>query len=140
METNDAAQQAEAVKKIYAFVLDQMKAGKEKSEIVDNLVEMQIESGQARDFVENIHAKVAEQREREKPDNNTVLLAVLGGLAAAICGGIIWGIVAITSNREIGILAWGIGLLTGYAVVFITGGKKEKICRLSPPGQAFSVL
>ena len=49
---------------------------------------------------------------------------ILGGLAAAVAGGAEWGLIAIHSGYELGIAAWALGFLTGYAAVLFTGGRK----------------
>jgi hypothetical protein len=45
------------------------------------------------------------------------LTATLAGLAAAIVGGIAWGLIVRWSDYEIGFAAWGIGFIVGTAVV-----------------------
>lgn len=55
------------------------------------------------------------------------LIALAGGLAAAILGGIIWGLIVISSEYELGIVAWGIGLLSGYGVLIMAKGKKGRV-------------
>ena len=50
--------------------------------------------------------------------------AMLGGGLAAAAGGGIWGLIVIATGYVIGIMAWGIGLLAGCAVVFFSRGQK----------------
>ena len=50
--------------------------------------------------------------------------AVSLALIASVVGGIIWGLIAIYANYEIGVVAWAIGLMAGYAV---TMPSKENI-------------
>ncbi|MGH3072490.1 MAG: signal peptidase I [Gaiellaceae bacterium] len=52
-------------------------------------------------------------------------LAVLAGLVAAIAGGVAWGLIAKTTDYEVGIVAWGIGFVTGYAVERAAGGRRS---------------
>jgi hypothetical protein len=54
----------------------------------------------------------------------SILPALLGGGLAAIVGGSIWGFIVILTGYVIGYMAWGIGLLSGYAVVFFSRGGK----------------
>ena len=55
------------------------------------------------------------------------LLPALGaGLFAAIVGGVVWGLIVKFSDYEVGIVAWGIGLIAGTAVVFATRGAKSR--------------
>ena len=50
-------------------------------------------------------------------------LGIVGGLAAAILGGVIWSLVLIFLEYELGMLAWGIGLACGFAVVTLSGNR-----------------
>jgi hypothetical protein len=50
--------------------------------------------------------------------SGALLTAALAGLAAAIVGGIVWGLIVKWTNYEIGFAAWGIGFIVGTAVVF----------------------
>jgi hypothetical protein len=56
------------------------------------------------------------------PTTRQLVLAVLAGLAAAIVGGIAWGLLVDATGAELGIAAIGIGVLTGFAVVAVTRG------------------
>ena len=51
-------------------------------------------------------------------------LAIPAALVAAIAGGVAWALIVKWTGYEIGIAAWGIGFLTGTAVVFATRGGK----------------
>jgi hypothetical protein len=55
---------------------------------------------------------------REEP--RPLALALLAGLVAAIVGGVVWGYVVKLSDYEVGIVAWGIGLLVGVAVAIVS--------------------
>lgn len=50
-------------------------------------------------------------------------LGVVGGLVAAIAGGVVWSLVLVLLDYELGIVAWGIGFACGFAVVTLGGGK-----------------
>jgi signal peptidase I len=52
-------------------------------------------------------------------------LALLAGLAAAIAGGIAWGLIAKWTDYEVGIVAWGIGFVTGWAIERTAGGRRS---------------
>jgi hypothetical protein len=54
-------------------------------------------------------------------------LAIPAALAAAIAGGVVWALIVKWTGYEIGIAAWGIGFLTGTAVVFATRGGKGPV-------------
>lgn len=48
----------------------------------------------------------------------SLMLAVLGGLAASIVAAIIWGIISYATGYQIGFMAIGVGFLVGYAVKY----------------------
>jgi hypothetical protein len=50
--------------------------------------------------------------------------AILAGLLAAIAGGIAWGLIVKWTDYEVGFVAWGIGFLTGIAVLTATRGSR----------------
>lgn len=52
-----------------------------------------------------------------------LLLGGFAGLAAAIVGAIIWAVVTVTTNYQIGFMALGVGALVGFALRIGNGGK-----------------
>jgi hypothetical protein len=56
--------------------------------------------------------------------SGVLLTAGLAGLAAAVVGGIAWGLIVKWSDYEIGFAAWGIGFIVGTAVVFGAQGRR----------------
>jgi len=50
--------------------------------------------------------------------------AILAGLAVAIVGGIVWGLIVKSTDYEVGFVAWGIGFLAGLGILFATGGRR----------------
>ncbi len=60
------------------------------------------------------------------PDSGqlAILPALLGGGLAAAIGGGAWGLIVILTGYVIGYMAWGIGLLSGFAVVLFSHGQK----------------
>jgi hypothetical protein len=50
--------------------------------------------------------------------------AILAGLVAAVAGGVAWGLIVKSTDYEIGVAAWGIGFLTGIAVLTATRGSR----------------
>ena len=52
----------------------------------------------------------------------SLMMGIVGGLVAALVGGFIWAMIAIVTDYEVGIVAIGIGVLTGFAVVIVSGG------------------
>lgn len=50
--------------------------------------------------------------------------AILAGLAVAIAGGVVWGLIVKSTDYEVGFAAWGIGLLAAMAILFATRGRR----------------
>jgi hypothetical protein len=50
--------------------------------------------------------------------------AILAGVVAAVAGGVVWGLIVKSTDYEIGFAAWGIGFLTGMAVLTATRGSR----------------
>jgi hypothetical protein len=57
-------------------------------------------------------------------DRGVLLRAVGAGLAAAVVGGVVWGLIVKWSEYEVGFAAWGIGFLAGIAILTATGGRR----------------
>lgn len=49
---------------------------------------------------------------------NKIGLPIVYALLGALIGGMIWGLIVVIFNYELGLVALAIGALTGYAVVF----------------------
>jgi|GEM_PF-2857060 len=47
-------------------------------------------------------------------------LALAGGFIGAMVGAIIWGVVAYFTKYELGVIAWGVGSLTGFGLTLFT--------------------
>ena len=61
----------------------------------------------------------------ETEDGGSTGLALLAGLVAAIAGGIAWGLISKYTDYEVGIVAWGIGFVVGFAVERAAGGRRS---------------
>ena len=61
-----------------------------------------------------------------EPESN-LALGIIGGLLAAAVGGVAWAIIAVQSGYEVGIAAWAIGVLAGFAVVSLARGKSVQL-------------
>lgn len=55
------------------------------------------------------------------PPRSNLALAFLAGLIAAVIGGVLWAVVTVSTNYQIGFMAIGVGFLVGYAVRFGRG-------------------
>jgi signal peptidase I len=62
--------------------------------------------------------------------------ALLAGLVAAIAGGIAWGLVVKWTDYEVGIAAWGVGALVGFAVATAAGSRRGEDLQLAAVGFA----
>ena len=60
-------------------------------------------------------------------ESNKIVLPALGALLAAIIGGVIWAAFGVISDYELGIIAWAIGGLAGYAVVLFSNRQTTQI-------------
>ncbi|WP_068614935.1 hypothetical protein [Paenibacillus tuaregi] len=45
-----------------------------------------------------------------------LVLSILGALVAAVLGAVLWTVVGVSTEREVGYVALGVGALTGFAV------------------------
>lgn len=124
MENNDTQSQKEALEELYAFVVEQMKAGDDKSTISQKLVETGIDEADATQLVETIHTQVVKTAEEEQFTASSLVPAMIGGGLAAVVGGGIWGVIVIATGYVIGYMALGIGIICGFAVVLCSKGRK----------------
>lgn len=69
-------------------------------------------------------SELEETPDKERYTGSALGPGIAGGLIAALVGGFLWGLIVILSEYEIGIAAWGIGFLAGFAVVLFAGGAK----------------
>lgn len=109
---------------LVSFVVEQMKINQDKHSIIEKLVEMGVVEQEARQLVEEIEEHATAIVDKEELTVGSLLTAFLGGMVAAVLGGIIWGLIVITTNYEIGFVALGIGALSGYGVLYLARGKK----------------
>jgi hypothetical protein len=107
-----------------AFVAEQMKAGADEEAIVAMLQERGLERGEAQQFVGSVYPELMRAAEAEQYSSEALLPGLAGGLVAAIVGGIVWGLIVIVTDYEVGFVAWGIGFLAGFLVVRFAGGRK----------------
>jgi hypothetical protein len=61
-------------------------------------------------------------------------------LGAGALGGVIWVLIAYATHRELGIIAWGIGALTGFAVAMAAGDRAGTGSGILAAGLAFGVI
>jgi hypothetical protein len=110
--------------KLQALVLERMQAGADKFAITEELVGMGVERADAAKVVDSIYGSIAEAAAAEQVTVASLVPAIAGGGLVAVAGGLLWGLIAIFGNLELGILAWGIGWAAGWAVVMFARGRK----------------
>ena len=50
---------------------------------------------------------------------------IITGLVAAVLGGAVWALIVLVTGYEVGYVAWGVGLLVGYAMARSTGTRSK---------------
>lgn len=70
------------------------------------------------EIIEQLDASTL-SRLRETQD---LLFALIGGLAAALVGAVLWAAVTVSTNYQIGFMAIGVGLIVGFGVRFFGSG------------------
>ena len=118
-------QEKEFFDKTYNFILAEINSGLGKEEIIQKLVDAEgMDKSYAQELVYSLYDRIIKQARQEEFDLSCLGPSCLGGGLAALVGGILWGLVVILTNYEIGYMAIGIGVLCGYAVVLFAKGKK----------------
>lgn len=140
MTSQDERSREEAKRKIVAFVVGEMKKGVPKEGIVAKLRDAGVDPAAATNLVHSIHADVLAAVERERPTSTAVLWALTGASLAAIVGGIIWGLIVILTDYEIGYMATGIGLLCGFAVVTLSKSRGPILQIIAVGGSLLGIL
>src|SRR5215204_2666763 len=107
-----------------ALIAEQLRAGTDQETIAAMLEDRGLDRVQARGFVDTVYPQLARVAEEERYTGSALGPGIAGGLVAAVVGGFLWGLIVILSEYEIGIAAWGIGFVAGFAVVRFAGGAK----------------
>ena len=125
MEKNDETLTEEEIwERLYAFVLKEMKAGADKATISEKLTEMGVDKDDANKLVEVVYTGILEAAKEEQVTGGSIAPALFGGGLAAVIGGGIWGLIVIGTGYVIGFMAWGMGWLSGFAVLLFSGGRR----------------
>jgi hypothetical protein len=74
------------------------------------------------------------ERSTEAIEPRILVPAALAGLAAAVAGAVAWTIVVVVTDFELGIVAWAIGFVAGWAVALAAQGRR------GPPLQVVAVV
>jgi len=126
--TNDPAQ------KLHQFVAAEMRAGGDRPSIVQKLTAMGVEPTTAEQVVGTAYVQISAQVRRQQFTPSSLVPAIFGAAVAAVVGGGVWGALTIYTNYEVGYVAWGLGVLSGFSVVWLSGGRK------GPPLQIIAVV
>lgn len=107
-----------------ALTKEELLSGIEKERISQKLVKMGLELSNAESLIKTVQTNLIAISEKEKPTPLSLLNGVLGGVLGSLLGGFIWGGITVLTDYEIGYIAWAIGLICGFGVVWFSGGKK----------------
>lgn len=120
-ETVDNQQVAEH---FIEFIIGLMKAGNDKQTIVQALIDTGVERSEAEQLVNPVYDDLIRAARDQQYESSALLPGLMMGVVAALVGGAVWGAIAYYAHYEVGYVAWGIGLLTGFAVVYGAGGRR----------------
>lgn len=120
MTSSDEFKPAEPTISYVHRIVSDVRSGKSKEAIIAELRSSGADPVQARQQVDRVFDELKGALESQRITTNSLVIAILGAGAAAILGGIVWGIIVVISGYEIGFMATGIGVLTGYAVAKLT--------------------
>ena len=121
---SDLVQELKTEENLQAFIFAQMKEGADKPTIVQNLIKMGIDENEAPILCDRIQAQIIEDVKKEQFTSTHLITAAAGGLLAATVCGVIWGLIVIATEYEIGYMAWGVGFVAGFAVLLFSGYKR----------------
>ncbi|UCC83717.1 MAG: hypothetical protein JSW46_01940 [Gemmatimonadota bacterium] len=124
MEENTPKSAEDALHKIRTFILKQMQEGADKETIKIRLMASGVREEVAVELIEQAYVQSPPAPPDEEFKAGSLLPAMIGGGLAAVAGGLIWGLIAVTTGYEIGWIAWGVGVLAGTGVVMFAGGRK----------------
>jgi hypothetical protein len=109
-------------KELFPLILKEFLNGAEPLTVEEKFVTM----GVSRRTVESICDEIIKGAQGEDLSTTAVIPALLGGISAAAFAGCVWGLIAITTDSEFGMIAWAIGWFCGRTIVKFTGGQKGK--------------
>jgi hypothetical protein len=125
MEDSHPKSAEDTLDRIRTFVLKQMRDGVDRETVKLKLMERGTREEIANELVEQAFAESAQLAADMPPVTpGSLLPAIVGGGLAAAAGGLIWGLIAVTTGYEIGWIAWCVGMLAGTGVVMFAGGRK----------------
>lgn len=78
----------------------------------------------------NCLRQVVEELKAENAGAEKIPMAIFGGVAGSILGGVGWALISILTGFAIGYVAVGVGFLTGYGVFYASGKKKGRTLQI----------
>ncbi len=120
------------------YIATQLQGGADREAIVAELGKSGIEEQTARKLVEDIYQETLNGPIKLSESSPSLQPALLGGVAAALIAGAIWGGVALLTGWELGLMAWFVGAAVGYAVLLFSKGETSSTHQLIAVG--YSIL
>ncbi len=114
----------QSIDELNEFVEGQLGGGKNRREVVQELVDQGLTDSEAHQTVERIFFAMKKTAADEEFSGDALVPGILGGMLAAVIGGAAWAGIGIATEYELGLLAWAIGLVCGLGVVMFARGKK----------------
>lgn len=106
------------------LISEQLGSGKNRTEVVANLVQSGMSESEANQAVERVYFQLKKAVSEEEFSGEVLMPALLGGFIAAIVSGAVWAAIAIWTGYEVSYVAIGVGLLCGLGVVMLSQGKR----------------
>ncbi|MDP8223320.1 MAG: hypothetical protein P9L99_08175 [Candidatus Lernaella stagnicola] len=106
------------------YVIERFQEGEDKFSIARSLQTRGVARPMARELVEQVEMELNATAATEVTPANYVL-GFVGGLLGAIVSGVVWIVVLIFADYEVGLLALAMGFATGFGVALFSGGKQS---------------
>lgn len=110
--------------KFFNFMVACINAGDDKNTIKRKLSDAGLSAEDANTLVEASYDGLIQAARDQRFTYQSLLQSIAGGIIAAIVGGVIWGLIVIWTDYEVGYMAIGIGVLCGYGVLLFSRGKR----------------
>jgi hypothetical protein len=120
-EKTSSKEQEEAKRKLLNYFVNQIKQSVPDDTIVSNLVSVGISKQDGRTLIQVVREQLIKEAEKEQLSPSSVFVAILAAGVASIVGGLLWGLIVKLTDYEIGYMATGIGLFSGFAFVWFSG-------------------
>lgn len=116
----------------------QIREGKTKGEIRKELTEKGFDEKFFDGEYQKILMKLEEEEKASRLEPGSIVPALVGGVVAAVLAAIVWSVITVVTDYEIGYMALGVGFLVGYGVYLASGKKRGRILQIF--AAFFSVL